>query len=120
MKKIAILTLLFLVISSLAQAHVKWFTGQEPVKESIEQILSPLFLTLALLTAIILGILPQIVPKLTTWKMSKQLDKKLESFRSYVYPLLCIGTAIALVLQLGSGTLFAPEIELSRTGLYWE
>ncbi|WP_062047060.1 DoxX family membrane protein [Bacillus sp. JCM 19034] len=92
------------------EAHVKWFTELEPEKEAIEQILSPLFLILTILSALLLAVLPQIVPKMMQWQRFKRLDKKLESFRPFTINILKYGTAIALVIQSLSGSIFAPEV----------
>lgn len=40
-----------------SSAHVKWFTNVAPQKETIENILSPLFMGLALTAAIVLALL---------------------------------------------------------------
>ncbi|MFC0559735.1 DoxX family membrane protein [Halalkalibacter alkalisediminis] len=106
---------LFLVLGILftpffADAHVKWFTELEPQKESIEQIINPQFLFVTLLSAIILAILPQVLPKLMSWGPFKKIDMKLESYRSYSTLILKYGTAAALVLQVLTGALFAPEL----------
>ncbi|SMQ81110.1 hypothetical protein SAMN05444673_4139 [Bacillus sp. OV166] len=50
-----------------AQAHVKWFTKVVPHKESIEHILSPMFIFLTLVAAIVLAALTLIIPKMAEW-----------------------------------------------------
>ncbi|YCA13177.1 DoxX family membrane protein [Bacillus sp. AK128] len=93
----------------LASAHVKWFTELDPTKETIENILSPLFLGVSLLAAIVLAILPQVLPHIMNWKYSMLLDKKLSGLRRYSRYILKYGTALALVIQVVNGTVFAPE-----------
>ncbi|WP_025026310.1 DoxX family membrane protein [Caldalkalibacillus mannanilyticus] len=117
-KKVGWMLLLCLLIPLVSSAHVKWFTDIDPVKESIENILSPFFLGTSVVVALILGILPQIIPQITNWEISRQMDKRLEEYRHFVYPLLKIGLALALAIQLFSGSIFAPELEVSTFGMY--
>jgi uncharacterized membrane protein YphA (DoxX/SURF4 family) len=100
-----------------AEAHVKWFTEVEPHKESIENILSPLFLSVALIAAIILAILPQFLPKLMEIPVANKIDEKLDQYRKFSRYILKYGTALALIIQVFSQTLFAPEFELEES---WE
>jgi uncharacterized membrane protein YphA (DoxX/SURF4 family) len=99
----------------LTKAHVKWFTEVEPQKESIEQILSPFFISLALTAAVVLGILTLLIPKTTHWKQIQTWDTRLSSLRKYSRIILKYGTAIALILQVVNGTLFAPELPITNT-----
>ncbi|WLR55880.1 hypothetical protein LC048_02415 [Mesobacillus subterraneus] len=66
MKKILQLIIVFGLILTpfYTNAHVKWFTEVAPKKESIENILSPLFMGLALLAALVLASLTLIIPKM--------------------------------------------------------
>ncbi|MFS0862469.1 hypothetical protein [Fredinandcohnia sp. 179-A 10B2 NHS] len=98
-------------------AHVKWFTKVEPKKETIEHILSPLFMTVALLVAVVLAVLPQFLPKLMEIPYAKKIDNKLDYFRKYSRYILKYGTALALIVQVMSGTIFAPEFYIIET---WE
>lgn len=112
----------FILISSILSpnivgAHVKWFTELEPQKESLENILSPLFMTVTLLIAAVLAVLPQLLPKIMSWPPLEKIDKKLESYRKYSRYILKYGTAIALMIQVSLGTLFAPEIEIQSSVL---
>jgi len=116
MKRSVIFGILFiglLLSPLLSQAHVKWFTEISPEKESIENILSPLFMTLGVLIALILAILPQIVPKLMEVPIAKKMDIMLDRYRKYSRHILQYGTAIALVIQVLSGTIFAPEFSIN-------
>jgi uncharacterized membrane protein YphA (DoxX/SURF4 family) len=119
LKKLYCFTLILIVLSLItpiiANAHVKWFTELNPVKETIENILSPLFLTISLLAAIILAILPQILPVVMNWNFSKLLDKKLSNLRRYSRLFLQYGTALALIIQVTNGTVFAPEFFVNET-----
>ncbi|WP_174731766.1 DoxX family membrane protein [Mesobacillus harenae] len=99
-----------LVSPLLTQAHVKWFTELEPQKETIEAILSPTFIIIALFIAFVLSVLPQVLPKVMEYKYAKQIDSKLDGFRMYSRAILKYGTAIALIVQILNGTLFAPEL----------
>lgn len=98
-------------------AHVKWFTEVAPKKETIEHILSPLFISLSILAAIVLAFLTLIIPKTTEWNMIKKVDHWLSGFRKYSYSILKYGTAAALIIQVVNGTLFAPEFHLKSTFL---
>lgn len=117
MKKILAATLFIGVLLTplLTNAHVKWFTDVIPKKESIENILSPLFMALTLVAALVLASLTVIIPRLTEWRVIKQLDTKLSSLRKYSRYILKYGTAIALIIQMLSGTLFAPEFHVNHT-----
>ncbi|MEK3887843.1 hypothetical protein [Bacillus sp. FSL K6-3431] len=48
-------------------------------------------------------------------RIVKKWDEKLSSMRKYSKTILKYGTAIALFLQVTSGTLFAPEFQLHNT-----
>jgi len=96
-------------------AHVKWFTELKPQKETIEHILSPLFMSIALLAAVILALLPLLIPKIEKWSSVKKWDQKLSSLRVYSRTILKYGTAAALVLQVINGSLFAPELEINHS-----
>ncbi|MFC4322104.1 DoxX family membrane protein [Litchfieldia salsa] len=96
----------------LTQAHVKWFTDVVPQKESIENILSPLFMSLAIVAALVLSILPQLLPRLMKIPYATKIDLKLDEYRKYSRYILKYGTALALIIQVFSGTIFAPEFML--------
>lgn len=113
----ALLLFLFLLIPFIAEAHVKWFTEVQPNKESIENILSPLFMLVAFLAATILAVLPQLLPKVMEIPIAKKIDKKLDQYRVYSRYILKYGTALTLIIQAFSQTLFAPEFVLTET---WE
>lgn len=117
MKKIfQILLIAGLVMTPFfASAHVKWFTNVTPQKETIENILSPLFLGLALTAAIVLAMLTLIIPRTAQWDKVKKLDDWLSGFRKYSRYILKYGTAAALIIQVTNGTLFAPEFYLTNT-----
>lgn len=108
---------LLLFIPTATLAHVKWFTDVQPTKESIENILSPLFISVAILVAIILAVLTQLLPRIMEIPVLKKVDDKLDQFRGYSRIILKYGTALALIIQVFSQTLFAPEFMLKET---WE
>lgn len=117
MKKIVqiILGLGLILTPFYTQAHVKWFTEVAPQKETIENILSPLFMALALVAAIVLATLTLIIPKTSEWPLIKKWDDFLSGFRKYSRYLLKYGTAAALIIQISNGTLFAPEFHVDTT-----
>jgi hypothetical protein len=117
MKKIVqiILGLGLILTPFYTQAHVKWFTEVAPQKETIENILSPLFMALALVAAIVLATLTLIIPKTSEWPLIKKWDDFLSGFRKYSRYLLKYGTAVALIIQISNGTLFAPEFHVDTT-----
>ncbi|MFT4415868.1 hypothetical protein ACLM5H_18575 [Fredinandcohnia humi] len=119
MKKawIFLLVLAIVLTPLLSEAHVKWFTEVEPKKESIENILSPLFMFVAILVAVVLAILPQLLPRLMKIPYAKKIDERLDQFRKYSVYILKYGTALALIVQVFSGTIFAPEFYIVET---WE
>lgn len=117
MKKLfQIMLVLGLILTPFyTQAHVKWFTQVAPQKETIENILSPLFMSLALVAAIVLGMLTLIIPKMAEMPLIKKWDDFLSGFRKYSRYLLKYGTAISLMIQISNGTLFAPEFHVETT-----
>ncbi|MGD6842501.1 hypothetical protein ACQCVH_08235 [Bacillus infantis] len=117
MKKLFQLLLITGIVMTpfFTDAHVKWFTNVIPQKETIENILSPLFMGLALTAAVILGLLTLAIPKTTEWAPVKRLDDWLSQFRKYSRYILKYGTAIALMIQVTNGSLFAPEFHLEGT-----
>lgn len=114
MKKILQLLVIvgIMITPFIAEAHVKWFTKIKPQKESIEQILSPMFIFLALVAAMVLGLLTLIIPKMSERGTVKKWEVRLSSLRKYSRYLLKYGTAVALMIQVVNGTLFAPEFPI--------
>ncbi|MFC4403146.1 hypothetical protein [Gracilibacillus xinjiangensis] len=106
---------LFIAAPITTYAHVKWFAEVEPEKVPIEQILSPFFITFALIVAIVLAILPQIMGYLLKIPYANKLDNFLNRFRKYSRYILKYGTALAFIIQIFSGTMFAPEFIISET-----
>lgn len=102
--------LVLILTPFIADAHVKWFTELEPEKETIDSIISPFFMMMTLICAGILAVLPQLLPKVMNFPLLKRIDLKLESYRKYSMTILKYGTAIALIIQVLSGSIFAPEI----------
>lgn len=102
---------LFLALPMSANAHVKWFTDVHPEKESIINIISPLFMGLTLLTAIVLAILTQVLPAISRWSFAQKTDAALDRLRVFSTVILKYGLAAALLIQVLSGTLFVPEFE---------
>lgn len=97
------------------EAHVKWFTKVEPHKESIEHMLSPLFMSLSLTAAVVLALLTLLIPKTEKWQQIQKWDEKLSNLRKYSRHILKYGTAIALIIQVSNGTLFAPELHIDHS-----
>jgi uncharacterized membrane protein YphA (DoxX/SURF4 family) len=116
-------TLLTVAVLSLlplqALAHVKWFHGAEtPVKESLETVLSPLFMMAALLAAVVLGLLPQLEPKLNRIAPVQRMEAWFDQKRRWTIHILRYGTVLALLIQLFSGAVFAPELAVTNLQLY--
>ncbi|MGM0846539.1 MAG: DoxX family membrane protein [Bacillota bacterium] len=104
---------LILVSPVFTEAHVKWFTEQVPQKVSIEEILSPLFMILSLVVAVILSVLTLILqPAIERLSFVKKLNDFLDQYRISSRYILKYGTALALLIQVLSGSLFAPEFEI--------
>jgi uncharacterized membrane protein YphA (DoxX/SURF4 family) len=112
-----IILFVFVIICSplLADAHVKWFTEVTPEKEEIEHILSPLFMTLTVSIAALLAVLTQLLPILDKIPITKRIDTVLDSHRKSSRYILKYGTAIALLIQVLSGTIFAPEFAIDNS-----
>ncbi|ADU30249.1 DoxX family membrane protein [Evansella cellulosilytica] len=108
----ALITIIFvLFIPFVVSSHVKWFTDVIPEKEMIENIISPFFIVMTIIIAIILAILPQMLPKLMEFEWSRKTDRKLEKYRPFTFPILRYGTGLALIIQVVTGGLFAPELQ---------
>ncbi|MGM0878771.1 MAG: hypothetical protein ACQEWV_29885 [Bacillota bacterium] len=112
------LLIVYIVIPFPATAHVKWFASEGPVKASLEEILSPLFIALSLIIAVILGTLPKLSSKLMSFSLVKITDQRLATLRPYTSILLRLGVAFALMLQLLSGSILAPEIPLTQMTMW--
>ncbi|WP_223701594.1 DoxX family membrane protein [Sutcliffiella deserti] len=119
-KRFPILILFFLIILTpiFAEAHVKWFSEITPEKETIENILTPLFMGLALFTAVFLAILTLLLqPIIEKIPFVQKINTYLDQYRISSRYILKYGTAIALIVQALSGTIFAPEFAIGNTGV---
>jgi uncharacterized membrane protein YphA (DoxX/SURF4 family) len=118
MKRVSRVLILFILIllctPLLIEAHVKWFTEVTPKKESIDQILSPMFMGLTVFVALLLAILTQLLPLLDKWDFAKNIDRFLDQYRISSRYILKYGTALALIIQVWSGTIFAPEFAITN------
>jgi uncharacterized membrane protein YphA (DoxX/SURF4 family) len=111
--KVFILFVLVIICSPfLVDAHVKWFTEVTPEKEEIEHILSPMFMTITILIAALLAVLTQLLPILDKIPITKKIDVILDKYRKSSRYILKYGTALALMIQVWSGTIFAPEFSI--------
>ncbi|WP_226038212.1 DoxX family membrane protein [Aquibacillus saliphilus] len=112
-----LITLLALATPIATLAHVKWFATVEPEKVSIEQILSPMFISISILIAILLAVLSRIMNHIMEVPFAKKLDSTLAGLRKYTRYILKYGTALAFMIQVLSGTMFAPDFAIDYT---WE
>jgi uncharacterized membrane protein YphA (DoxX/SURF4 family) len=102
-----------------AFAHVKWFHGAEtPAKEPLETVLSPLFMTVALIAAVVLGLLPQLEPRVSGIKQVQRMEVWFDRKRGWTIHILRYGTILTLLIQLFSGAVFAPDIEVTQVQQY--
>lgn len=117
MKKCDAILLLGLLCFSpiIANAHVKWFSEKEPERVPIEQILSIEFIMISLLIAIFLALLSQFIPHLMKIPGVATFDTKLDGYRKYSTYILKYGTAVAFILQVLNGTMFAPEFTIHNS-----
>ena len=106
--------ILFFCTTMVTEAHVKWFTEVAPQKETIEHILSQMFMMISVGVALFLAVLTQILPYLEKNKSVHTLDTFLDRYRIFSRPILQYGTALALVIQVLSGTIFAPEFPIEN------
>ncbi|CAM4207789.1 hypothetical protein [Lederbergia lenta] len=116
MKRFFISLFVFGLLTSplFANAHVKWFTKVNPEKETLDTILSPLFIILTFLTAIFLALLTILIRKTEDSARIKLWEQKYSNFK-HSQSLLRYGTALALIIQVTNGTLFAPEFHLQQS-----
>lgn len=112
------LLMVYIFIPFPATAHVKWFISEGPVKASLKEIISPLFITLNLIIAVILGTLPKPSAKLMTFSLVKVTHQRLAALRPYTSIVLRLGVAFALMLQLLSGSILGPEIPLTQMTMW--
>lgn len=110
-----LLIVLFSISPIIASAHVKWFAELEPERVAIEQILSAQFIVLALLIALFLALLSHFIPQLMKIPGIAAIDVKLDGYRKYSIYILKYGTALAFILQVLNGTMFAPEFTIHST-----
>ncbi|ALC90270.1 hypothetical protein AM500_11110 [Bacillus sp. FJAT-18017] len=113
----ACIGLVIVLTPILVFGHVKWFTDVEPKKVPIEEILSPLFISISLIIALGLAALPQLLPWIMKWEPLARIDRYLEGFRKYSRKILKYGTAVALIIQVSFGTIFAPEVIIPSTAI---
>lgn len=112
-----LLVLFFLIILTplFAEAHVKWFSEVTPVKEEIETILSPLFMSLSLFIAVLLGVLTLVLqPLIDRIPFVQRINVYLDKYRISSRYILKYGTAVALIIQAVSGSIFAPEFQIEN------
>ncbi|QQK74501.1 DoxX family membrane protein [Salicibibacter cibarius] len=112
------LSIVYILIPFTASAHVKWFSTETPIKAPLEEIVSPLFITLTLIISVTLGVLPKLSTKLQHFNLVKTADKRLTSLRPYSPILLRLGVAFALMIQLLSGSILAPEIPVRQMTMW--
>ncbi|GAE94632.1 hypothetical protein JCM21714_3808 [Gracilibacillus boraciitolerans JCM 21714] len=109
------LVTLLLATPITAYAHVKWFAQVEPEKVPMEEILSPFFITFAIIVAVILAILSQVMDYFLKIPYAAKVDHFLNGIRKYSRYILKYGTALAFIIQIISGTMFAPpEFEITE------
>lgn len=110
-----IMLVFWISIPIYVHAHVKWFADIDPVKEPLEKILSPAFMSIALLIAVLLAALTQLLPVMMKVRAFKQVEDYLAGLRKWSRYLLKYGTVFALVIQIISGSILAPEFKLTTT-----
>ncbi|MCG1020180.1 DoxX family membrane protein [Sutcliffiella horikoshii] len=118
--RLTLFLLFFLMVLTpmLAEAHVKWFSEVDPVKEDIESILSPLFIGLTLFIAVLLGVLTLVLqPTIDRIPLVQRINAYLDRYRISSRYILKYGTAIALIVQAVTGSLFAPEFDIINSGI---
>jgi uncharacterized membrane protein YphA (DoxX/SURF4 family) len=97
--------------------HVKWFTDLKPVKESLDHVLSPIFMGTALAVALLLAVLTQVLPMIMRIPALHRMDHQLEKLRPWSFRILQYGTAVSLLWGLLEGALFAPELTVDSAAL---
>lgn len=112
--RLLLMIIAFLLIPGSVSAHVKWFKEVEPERLPIEQVLTPFFMGTALVLALLLGLITQLEPYFSKSSRLVAMEKRIERGRRWTFVILQYGLAIALLLQLLSGTVFAPEISLTE------
>lgn len=89
--------------------HVKWFTDVSSTKESLDNVLSPVFMWIALGVALLLAVLTQVLPSIMRVSALGKFDQQVERLRPWTFRILQYGTAVSLLWSLLEGNLFAPE-----------
>lgn len=103
---------MILIVPTQISAHVKWFTPVLPNRSSIEEIMSPLFLSLLFCIALGLAIGYGSRTQVERHIFIQKFNKKLHSYDWLVPKLLQWGTAVTFMIQLVSTqSIFALEID---------
>jgi hypothetical protein len=97
--------------------HVKWFTDVAPIKEALDNVLSPMLMGTALAVALLLAILTQLLPAIMEIPALGQLDKQVERLRPWSFKILQYGTAASFLWSLLEGGVFAPELAAPTDGV---
>lgn len=98
-------------------AHVKWFTDVTPVKEALDNVLSPVLMGTALAVALLLAILTQLLPVIMDIPALGRLDRQVERLRPWSFKILQYGTATSFLWSLMEGGVFAPEFAAPASGV---
>ncbi len=95
-------------------AHVKWFTDIAPVKETLDNVLSPVFAGTALAVALLLAALTQLLPSIMKVSALGKLDQGAEKLRPWSFSILQYGTAAALLWAFWRGACSLPNSPLPK------
>lgn len=120
-RALAAAVLAFVVTSSTAYAHVKWFAdftfADEPL--SVGQVLTPTLIALIALTSVVLGALVWIEPRLHGLGVYRGIEKALESRRHRAMDVMRIGVGVTLLLTWQADALLVPELSIGAEWLGW-
>jgi hypothetical protein len=113
--------LAFVVTSSTAYAHVKWFAdftfADEPL--SVGQVLTPTLIALIALTSVVLGALVWVEPRLHGLGLYRGIEKALEARRHRALDVMRIGVGVTMLLNWQADALLVPELSIGSEWLGW-
>lgn len=116
-----IFSALLLILPSLAQAHVKWFSGytynQPPL--TFAEINTPSFWILAALSVVTVGLFVLANRWLDRWPAYVKLNTKLQFYEDKAPLILRIFTGAALLLAWQADAMIAPELKITSQAWGW-
>lgn len=114
-------TLLFLAVSSLSYAHVKWFSqysfGDEPLQ--LSDVTNSTFWILAVASMVVVGLFTIVSKHLKLAQWYNDTCDRLEKHNDKSLTIMRIAAGVVLLMSWKSGTLIMPELSTNVDLLKW-